>query len=78
MQVRATVEYSRTTLAVITALAADSPEISAAVVSMISGQQEVAVEVVFGSNLLASLLGVTALIAGKACCRAQPCCRMAV
>ena len=54
-------------LGFITALGADSPEISAAVVSMISGQQDVAVGVVFGSNLfnLASLLGVTAVIAGQ-------------
>ena len=57
-------------LGFITALGADSPEISAAVVSMISGQQDVAVGVVFGSNLfnLASLLGVTAVIAGKEAC----------
>ncbi len=50
-------------LGFIAALGADSPEISAAVVSMISGQQDVAVGVVFGSNLfnLASLLGVTAV-----------------
>src|SRR5665213_3824777 len=54
-------------LGFITALGADSPEISAAVVSMISDQQDVAVGVVFGSNLfnLASLLGVTAVIAGQ-------------
>ncbi|MBK5256692.1 MAG: hypothetical protein JJE39_11720, partial [Vicinamibacteria bacterium] len=54
-------------LGFITALGADSPEISAAVVSMISGQKDVAVGVVFGSNLfnLASLLGVTAVIAGQ-------------
>lgn len=54
-------------LGFITALGADSPEISAAVVSMISGHQDVAVGVVFGSNLfnLASLLGVTAVIAGQ-------------
>jgi len=54
-------------LGFITALGADSPEISAAVVSMISGQQDVAVGVVFGSNLfnLASLLGVTAVIADQ-------------
>src|SRR5665213_526568 len=54
-------------LGFITALGADSPEISAAVVSMISGRQDVAVGVVFGSNLfnLASLLGVTAVIADQ-------------
>lgn len=54
-------------LGFITALGADSPEISAALVSMISGQKGVAVGVVFGSNLfnLASLLGVTAVIAGQ-------------
>lgn len=54
-------------LGFITALGADSPEISAAVVSMISGEKDVAVGVVFGPNLfnLASLLGVTAVIAGQ-------------
>ena len=53
-------------LGFITALGADSPEISSALVSMISGQNDVAVGVVFGSNLfnLASLLGLTAVIAG--------------
>lgn len=54
-------------LGFITALGADSPEISSAVVSMISGQKDVAVGVVFGSNIfnLASLLGVTAVFAGQ-------------
>ncbi len=49
----------------ITVPGADSPEISAAVISMISGQNDVAVDVLFGSNLinLASLLGLTAVIA---------------
>lgn len=51
----------------ITALAADSPEISSTVVAMLSGQKDVGVGVVFGSNLfnLAALLGLTAVIAGR-------------
>ena len=51
----------------VTALAADSPEISSTVVAMLSGQTNVGVGVVFGSNLfnLASLLGITAVIAGR-------------
>jgi cation:H+ antiporter len=54
-------------LGFIIALCADSPEISASVVSMLSGRPDVAVGVVFGSNLfnLASLIGVTAVIAGS-------------
>ncbi len=60
-------DISEQLLGVTIALCADSPEISASVVSMISGQKDVAVGVVFGSNLfnLASLLGVTAMIAGS-------------
>jgi cation:H+ antiporter len=54
-------------LGFLTALGADSPEISCAVVAMISGQTDVGVGVVFGSNLfnLASLFGLTAIIAGR-------------
>ncbi|MEO7361657.1 MAG: hypothetical protein ABI120_15105 [Gemmatimonadaceae bacterium] len=50
-------------LGFIIALCADSPEISATVVSMLSGQSDVAVGVVFGSNLfnLASLIAAAAL-----------------
>ncbi len=53
-------------LGFITALGADSPEIASAVAAMLSGQMDVGVGVVFGSNLfnLASLLGVTAVISG--------------
>jgi cation:H+ antiporter len=52
----------------LTALSADAPEISSAVVAMLSGQTDVGVGVAFGSNIVyvASLLGITAVIAGKA------------
>ncbi|HZU43565.1 MAG TPA: hypothetical protein VE994_12880 [Terriglobales bacterium] len=48
------------------ALGADSPEISSAVVAMLSGQTATGVGVVFGSNLfnLASLLGLAAIVGG--------------
>lgn len=54
-------------LSFITALAADSPEISSTVVAMLSGQTDVGVGIAFGSNLfnLASLLGLTGIIAGN-------------
>ncbi len=53
-------------LGFLTALGADSPEISSAIVAMLSGQRDVGAGVVFGSNLfnLASLLGLAAVIAG--------------
>ncbi len=52
-------------LGFIIALCADAPEISAALVTMLSGHSDVAVGVVFGSNLfnIASLIGFTAVIA---------------
>ncbi len=60
-------EISEQFLGFLTALGADSPEIASAVVAMLSGQTDVGVGVVFGSNLfnLASLLGLTALMAGR-------------
>lgn len=56
------------------ALGADSPEISSAVVAMLSGQTATGVGVVFGSNLfnLASLLGLAAVIAGGISVRREP------
>lgn len=54
-------------LGFITALGADSPEISSTIVALLAGKTDVGVGVVFGSNLfnLATLLGVTAVIAGR-------------
>ncbi len=54
-------------LGFLTALGADSPEISSAIVAMLSGQRDVGAGVVFGSNLfnVASLLGMAAVIAGR-------------
>ena len=54
-------------LGFLTALGSDSPEITSAVVAMLTGQADVGVGVVFGSNLfnLASLLGLSAVVAGS-------------
>jgi len=54
-------------LGLVAALAADSPEISAALAAISGGQRDVGVGVVLGSNVfnLAALLGLSALIAGR-------------
>ena len=54
------------TLGLVTALAADSPEIATAVTALVRGEQEVSVGVLLGSNVfnLAALLGLSAVIAG--------------
>jgi cation:H+ antiporter len=54
-------------LGLVTALAADSPEISTALVALTRGQHDVGVGVVLGSNVfnLAALLGLSALVAGR-------------
>jgi cation:H+ antiporter len=51
---------------ILTALGADAPEISAAIAALVSSDPDVGVGVVVGSNVfnLATLLGVSALIAG--------------
>jgi cation:H+ antiporter len=53
-------------LGLLTALAADAPELSSAVVALASGAHGVGVGVVIGSNLfnLASMIGVSALVGG--------------
>jgi cation:H+ antiporter len=58
---------SEAMLGLVTALAADSPEISAALAAITHGQRDVGVGVVLGSNVfnLAALLGLSALIAGR-------------
>ncbi len=54
-------------LGVLTALAADSPEIASAVTALLRHQHDVGIGVVLGSNLfnLAGLLGLSALVAGQ-------------
>jgi cation:H+ antiporter len=53
-------------LGFVVAIAADSPEVSTAIVALVAGSQEIGVGVVEGSNIynLAGLLGLSALIAG--------------
>jgi cation:H+ antiporter len=54
-------------LGLITALGADAPEISSAITAITSGQHDVGLGVVLGSNLfnLAALLGLSAVVAGQ-------------
>lgn len=54
----------------ITALAADSPEIASAISALTSGRHDLGLGVIFGSNIfnLAALLGLGALVAGPICC----------
>jgi cation:H+ antiporter len=54
------------TLGLLVAVGADSPEISTAIVALVSGSQQIGLGVVEGSNIynLAGLLGLSALIAG--------------
>lgn len=51
----------------ITALGADSPEITSAVTALVAGEHEVGLGVVLGSNLfnLAGLLGLSGILAGR-------------
>ena len=54
----------------VTALAADSPEIASAVIAQMSGRHDLGIGVIFGSNIfnLAALLGLGALLAGRIAC----------
>lgn len=54
-------------LGIVTALAADSPEIAAAITAIHQGRTGVGLGVVFGSNIfnIAALLGLSAVVAGK-------------
>jgi cation:H+ antiporter len=58
--------FSEALLGIVTAVGADAPEISSAVVALVSGHEDTGVGVVVGSNVfnIAALLGVSALIAG--------------
>ena len=55
-----------TVLGLLTALAADAPEVSSAIAALVKGKHGVGVGVVVGSNVfnLAALLGLSALVAG--------------
>src|SRR5579871_2571833 len=54
-------------LGLLTALGADAPELSSAVIAILAGSRAVGVGVVLGSNLfnLAALLGLSALVTGS-------------
>jgi cation:H+ antiporter len=56
-------------IGLLTALAADGPEISSALVALIKGNHGVGVGVLVGSNTfnIAAMLGVSALLAGRVC-----------
>src|SRR5207302_8635753 len=56
-----------TLLGLLTALAADAPELSSAIVALVSHQSSVAVGVVVGSNVfnLAAMLGLSAVVAAR-------------
>jgi cation:H+ antiporter len=58
---------SEALLGIVAALAADAPEVTAAVSAMASGQQRLGAGVVLGSNVfnLAALLGLGAVVAGR-------------
>lgn len=59
--------FSEGLLGIVTALAADSPEIAAAITAIERGRTGVGLGVVVGSNIfnIAALLGLSAVVAGK-------------
>jgi len=59
--------FSEAILGIVAALAADAPEITAAISALTSHQQRIGVGVVLGSNVfnLAALLGLGAVVAGR-------------
>lgn len=58
---------SESPLGIVTALGADAPEISSAITALRSGQHELGLGIVLGSNIfnLAALLGLSALLSGQ-------------
>src|SRR5258708_4598868 len=58
---------SEALLGIVAALAADAPEVTAAVTALAGGQQRLGAGVVIGSNVfnLAALLGLGAVVAGR-------------
>ncbi len=71
-RVGAWLRFSAGLLGIVTALGTDSPEISSAITALTSGNGDVGLGVVLGSNLfnLASLLGLSAVVAGSVRARA--------
>ncbi|NPD69823.1 hypothetical protein HN018_23995 (plasmid) [Lichenicola cladoniae] len=69
-QVGTALGLSEGLLGLITALGADSPEIASALTALVSGQHDLGKSVILGSNIfnLASLLGLSALLAGSVVC----------
>jgi len=59
--------FSEALLGIVTAIGADRPEISSAVVAIVAGHNDTGVGVVVGSNVfnIAALLGLSAVIAGS-------------
>jgi cation:H+ antiporter len=59
--------FTEALVGVLTALAADSPELASSVSAIVRGQRDVGLGVVLGSNLfnLAAMIGVGALVAGS-------------
>jgi cation:H+ antiporter len=66
-RVGARLGLSEALLGMLAALAANAPEITAAVTALVGGQSEIGTGVVIGSNVfnLAALLGLSAVIAGR-------------
>src|SRR5713226_7709320 len=58
---------SETVIGLLTALAADGPEISSALAALASGERGVSAGVVVGSNVfnIAAMIGLSALVAGR-------------
>ncbi len=69
-QIGAHLGFSAGLLGLVTALAADSPEIASAVTALASGRGDLGLGVIFGSNIfnLAALLGLGALVSGRIWC----------
>lgn len=59
--------FSEALLGIVAALAADAPEVTAAITALVHGEHQVGAGVVIGSNVfnLAALLGIGALVAGR-------------
>lgn len=66
-RVGARLGFTEALLGLLTALAANAPEITSAVTALLRGQRDIGVGVILGSNVfnLAALLGLGALVAGR-------------
>jgi cation:H+ antiporter len=63
-----------TLLGLLTALAADAPEVSSAIAALVRGEHDVGVGVVLGSNVfnLAAMVGLSAILFGRIRIRREP------